>query len=160
MFLVCSTRFPTMPLVNFTNFVCVSGEGKGKWWTFMLFVFLYQCSHDIPNDPFSAFHKIFDDGWKQTTVTPFEVSHCLAFQRCACLSVSHLKFLKEFHNIRRKKSILFYKLEDCKVQKSKLIFKIKCTMLLKHLYSTYYNTKLKSAPKAGHCNVFSPHWCP
>jgi hypothetical protein len=29
----------------------------------------------------------------------FHVSHCTTFQGCACLSLSHLKLLKEFHNI-------------------------------------------------------------
>jgi len=32
-------------------------------------------------------------------VTFFGVSHCIIFQGCACLNVSHLKILKEFHNI-------------------------------------------------------------
>jgi len=36
-------------------------------------------------------------GWKHTTMTPFGISHCITFQGCACLSVSHLKLLKEFH---------------------------------------------------------------
>jgi hypothetical protein len=30
---------------------------------------------------------------------PLWVSYCTAFQGCACLSVSHLKILKDFHNI-------------------------------------------------------------
>jgi hypothetical protein len=41
---------------------------------------------------------IFGIGWKYITVTPFGVSHCIAFQGYACLSVSHLKLLKDFHN--------------------------------------------------------------
>jgi hypothetical protein len=32
-------------------------------------------------------------------VTSFGVSHYIIFQGCACLSVFHLKPLKEFHNI-------------------------------------------------------------
>jgi len=38
-------------------------------------------------------------GSKHIKLTPVEVSHCITFQGCACLSVSHLKLLKEFHNI-------------------------------------------------------------
>jgi len=39
-------------------------------------------------------------GWaKHTMVTPFGMSHCITFSRYACLNVSHLKFLKDFHNI-------------------------------------------------------------
>ncbi len=38
-------------------------------------------------------------GWKHTMVIPFGASHCTAFQGCACLNVSHLKLLKDFHNI-------------------------------------------------------------
>jgi hypothetical protein len=37
-------------------------------------------------------------GWKHITLTPFGVSHCITFQGCACLNVSHLKLLKDFHN--------------------------------------------------------------
>jgi hypothetical protein len=37
--------------------------------------------------------------WKDTAVAPFGVSHCTTFHGCACLNVSHLKFLKDFHNI-------------------------------------------------------------
>ncbi len=36
---------------------------------------------------------------KHTMVTPFGMSHCITFQGCTCLSVSHFKLLKEFHNI-------------------------------------------------------------
>jgi hypothetical protein len=36
---------------------------------------------------------------KNTTMTPFVVSHCTTFQECACLNVSHFKLLKDFHNI-------------------------------------------------------------
>ncbi len=31
-------------------------------------------------------------------MTPFGVSHCITFQGCACLNVSHLKLLKTIHN--------------------------------------------------------------
>jgi hypothetical protein len=55
--------------------------------------FLYQFSHHIPNDAFSAFHKIFDNGWKHITMTPFEVLHCTIFQGCVYLSVSHLNLM-------------------------------------------------------------------
>jgi hypothetical protein len=37
--------------------------------------------------------------WKHTMVTPFGVSHYTTFMGCACLSVSHFKILKYFHNI-------------------------------------------------------------
>jgi hypothetical protein len=42
---------------------------------------------------------IFGIRWKHITMTPFMVSHYIAFQGYACLSVSHLKLLKDFHNI-------------------------------------------------------------
>jgi hypothetical protein len=58
-------------------------------------------------------------------VTFFGVSHYTTFQGCGCLSVSHLKILKEFHNIfayimleynfgktLEKKFISFYKIGD------------------------------------------------
>jgi hypothetical protein len=36
---------------------------------------------------------------KHIMVFPFGVSHCIVFQGCACLSVSHFKLLKYFYNI-------------------------------------------------------------
>ncbi len=38
-------------------------------------------------------------GESTLTVTHFGVSHCINFQGCKCLSVSHLTLLKDFHNI-------------------------------------------------------------
>jgi hypothetical protein len=39
-------------------------------------------------------------GWVKTNYgDPFEVSHYTTFQGCACLGVSHLKLLKDFHSI-------------------------------------------------------------
>jgi hypothetical protein len=38
-------------------------------------------------------------GSKHITMTPFGMSHCITFQRCGCLNVSHLELLKDFHNI-------------------------------------------------------------
>jgi hypothetical protein len=92
-------------------------------------------------------------------VIPFEISHCttLFSKGVHVLSVSNFKLLKEFHNIKNKKYFIsFYKLGNCRAQKSKLLCKIKCTMLLEQLYCMYYNTEPKSAPKGGHRNVFSP----
>jgi hypothetical protein len=37
--------------------------------------------------------------WKHITVTPFVMSHCIVFFKCVCLSVSHFKLSKDFHNI-------------------------------------------------------------
>jgi len=43
--------------------------------------------------------EFHNKGWKHTMVIPFGVSHYITFQGCACLSVSHLKLSKDFHNI-------------------------------------------------------------
>ncbi len=43
-------------------------------------------------------------------------------------------------------NIEFLKTTKCPTQKSKLIPKIKCTILLKQLYYMYYNMRPKSAP--------------
>jgi hypothetical protein len=91
-------------------------------------------------------------------VTPFEISHytTLLSKGVHVLSVSNLKLLKEFHNIIYMYFISFYKLGDCRVQKSNLISKIKCTMPLEQLYCMYYNTKLKSALKGVIVMCFHP----
>ncbi len=39
------------------------------------------------------------DKGESTTMTPFGVLHYTTFQECACLSVSHFKVSKDFHNI-------------------------------------------------------------
>jgi len=43
--------------------------------------------------------KLWINGWKHLTMTSFGVSHYTTIQECACLNISHLKFLKKFHNI-------------------------------------------------------------
>ncbi len=43
--------------------------------------------------------EFHNNGWKHITVTPFGVSHYITLHECACLSVSHLKLSKDFHNI-------------------------------------------------------------
>jgi hypothetical protein len=72
-----------------------------KWFTF-------KCQQfSIKNMPFhkdilQVFRHIHQvvNMWKHTMMTlKFGVSHCTTFQGCACLNVSHLKSLKEFHNI-------------------------------------------------------------
>jgi len=43
--------------------------------------------------------NIWNSRWKHIMVTPFRMSYYITFQGCACLNVSHLNFLKNFHNI-------------------------------------------------------------
>jgi hypothetical protein len=50
-------------------------------------------------------------------VTPFWVSNCIIFQGCACLNVSHLKILKEFHNI-----FVYYIKQDIRIETISLHF--------------------------------------
>jgi hypothetical protein len=42
--------------------------------------------------------EFHNKGWKHTMVIPFGVLHYITLQGCACLSVSHLKLSKDFHN--------------------------------------------------------------
>ncbi len=56
-----------------------------------------------------------------------------------------MKFIISFKIILH--NISFVKQNIIGPKKSKLIPKIKCTMLLEQLYCMYYNTKPKSAPK-------------
>jgi hypothetical protein len=64
--------------------------------------------------------NIFYLGSKHTTVTLFGMSQCTTFQGCTCLNVSHLKLVKDLHNIfayyvriyPKQKIISFYKMGD------------------------------------------------
>jgi len=61
--------------------------------TYLLPSLVVRCQTTLSSWP------LFQCGWKHTIVSPLGVSHCITFQRCAYLNVSHFKLSKEFHNI-------------------------------------------------------------
>jgi hypothetical protein len=72
-----------------------------KWFTFKCqqFSIKNMFFHKDILQVFRYIHQVVNM-WKHIMMTPkFGVSHCITFQGCACLNVSHLESLKEFHNI-------------------------------------------------------------
>jgi hypothetical protein len=58
---------------------------------------LFTCGP--PNSLITYYNLSFSMWVKAHYMTPFGVSYCTTFQGCACLSVSHVKLLKDFHKI-------------------------------------------------------------
>jgi hypothetical protein len=58
-----------------------------------------------------------------------------------------------------KNYITFFLNQNDKAQKSNLIPKIKCTILLEQLYYIYYNIRLENAQKGITVVCFHPHGC-